>query len=131
MQPIDELAPGEHYKVFKLFTAKEPGSPTCRQKRAWAAAGGCSGSTPEQADFGSLVYEAMTRAPAAPLLLSLPVVPRRRNTATLAPSCGPSARDTRPAHETPLAVADPAARPSAPRPSPATPYAALGGWAVA
>lgn len=49
----------------------------------------------------------------------------------LAPTSGPSASDTREAPEMAVAVADPAARPSAPRPSPATPYADLCGWAVA
>ncbi len=38
----------------------------------------------------------------------------------LAPTGGPSASDTREPCESPLAVAEPAARPSAPRPSPAT-----------
>jgi len=38
--------------------------------------------------------------------------------AELVPTCGPSTRDTRPAPESPLSVAEPGSRPSAPRPSP-------------
>ena len=48
-----------------------------------------------------------------------------------APTCGPSARDPREPSDMAVAVAEPGARPSAPRPSPASPYADLGGWAVA
>lgn len=48
-----------------------------------------------------------------------------------APTCGPSARDTREPCDMAVAVADAGARPSAPRPSPASPCADLGGWAVA
>lgn len=107
---IDGLAPGEHHKAWNV-SADEPGLPSCRQKRAWAAAAGCSGSTQEMADLGSLVYEAMTRAPAAPLLLSRPVVVQRRDSDLIAPTCGPCARDARETHESPIAVVDPAARP--------------------